>query len=129
VEKGDQAGYNKDTEPKNKAEPKERREIDATRHGRPLGVLMQRIHPSSLTQELSRRLQKVRIDRHGELGEVSQAQELDLPPQTWRNYEAGVTIPGPQLLRFIERTGAHPIWLLTGRGEPYLSALQRISAD
>ena len=48
------------------------------------------------------------------------AEELGLPDDTWRNYEAGVVIPAPVLLMFIEATGAHPHWLLTGQGDRYL---------
>ena len=36
------------------------------------------------------------------------------------NYEAGCTIPAPVILQFIELTGAHPHWLLTGEGPRFL---------
>jgi len=46
----------------------------------------------------------------------------------WMIYEtAGETIPAQTLLRFIERTGVNPLWLLTGEGakfRPKHSALE-----
>jgi hypothetical protein len=45
---------------------------------------------------------------------------MQLPVRTWENYETGVTIPATVILGFIEVTGAHPKWLLTGEGERYL---------
>jgi hypothetical protein len=50
------------------------------------------------------------------------AEALGLPDRTWRSYEAGVTIPAPVILRFIEVCGASPHWLLTGEGEPLVEA-------
>jgi len=75
----------------------------------------------AFTRELGRRLREIRIERYGTLGEASLADELGLPVQTWRNYESGVTIPGAQLLEFIELTGTNPAWLLRGSGERYLA--------
>jgi hypothetical protein len=45
------------------------------------------------------------------------ARKLELPPQTWRNYEQGVDMPANVMLEFLEITGAYPHWLLTGEGE------------
>jgi len=70
--------------------------------------------------ELAQRLREVRIEHEGRHGESSLAEEMKLPARTWMNYESGVAIPGMQLLRLIERTGIHPIWLLTGCGNRYL---------
>jgi len=47
------------------------------------------------------------------------AEALDIPPQTWLNYEAGCTIPAEFLLNFIALTKAHPTWLQTGQGDKY----------
>ena len=47
---------------------------------------------------------------------------LRLPVRTWLNYEAGVTIPGEVLLRFIDAAGVDAHWLLTGEGPKYRSA-------
>jgi hypothetical protein len=69
---------------------------------------------------LAERVRHIRHDRYGREGAAALAQELDLPEETWLNYEAGVVLPAIVLLHFIRATGAHPHWLLTGRGERYL---------
>ena len=69
---------------------------------------------------LSPQLRQVRLDAFGEDGVPSLAKALGIPAQTWENYEAGVSIPGSLLLEFIELTGAHPRWMLTGEGDRYL---------
>ena len=69
--------------------------------------------------ELARRISWVRRDLYGELGIPHLAEELQLPTQTWVNYEKGVLIPAPVILRFIEATGANPHWLLTGLGDRF----------
>jgi hypothetical protein len=66
---------------------------------------------------LARRLREVRLAMFGEHGGPLLAEALDLPARTWFHYEAGLTIPGLVLLRFIELTGAEPHWLLTGEGQ------------
>jgi hypothetical protein len=68
---------------------------------------------------LCRRLRQVRVELYGEDGGPTLARDLGLPARTWRNYESGVTIPGPVMLRFIELTGACPHWLLTGEPPQY----------
>jgi hypothetical protein len=68
---------------------------------------------------LTRRICEVREDLYGPHGARSLAEALELPPETWANYEWGVCIPAEVILRFIEVTGADPHWLLTGQGEPY----------
>jgi hypothetical protein len=69
---------------------------------------------------LARRVREIRRERFGAGGTAVLAVLLDLPVRTWENYEAGCTIPAQTLLRFIELTGAHPHWLLTGGGAKYL---------
>jgi len=77
---------------------------------------------------LARRLREVRLEMFGDDGVPLMAEALRLPARTWANYESGVNIPGLVLLRFIEVTGAHPHWLLTGHsrrtlagsGEPHV---------
>jgi transcriptional regulator with XRE-family HTH domain len=76
---------------------------------------------ATTTRGIAGRIREIRIERYGTRGEASLAAELGLPAQTWRNYESGVTIPGPQLLAFIELTGTNPVWLLRGSGERYLA--------
>jgi hypothetical protein len=68
---------------------------------------------------LARRVREVRLDLYGENGGPLLADSLAVPFRTWHGYEAGLTIPAPTLLRFIEVTGANPHWLLTGQGEKY----------
>jgi hypothetical protein len=68
---------------------------------------------------LGRRVQEIRWELFGEHGGPLLATEVEVPYRTWANYEAGVTIPGTVLLKFIEVTGANPHWLLTGEGEKY----------
>ena len=65
---------------------------------------------------LATRLRQARRACFGEDGIPILAQELGLPTRTWVNYEAGVTIPGEVILRFIELTDTDPAWLLHGRG-------------
>jgi hypothetical protein len=71
---------------------------------------------------LSQRVREIRRELFGEGGGPLLAEALDLPARTWRNYEAGVTIPATVILRFIEICGASPHWLLTGEGEPLVEA-------
>lgn len=76
-----------------------------------------------MTQERDgffRRLRQVRTELYGEDGGPVLASVLRLPLRTWMNYELGVTVPGPVVLRFIEVTGACPRWLLTGEPPQYL---------
>jgi hypothetical protein len=69
---------------------------------------------------LARRVREIRRRLFGDNGGPFLAEALHLPYRTWRNYEAGVTIPAAVLLRFIEVCGASPHWLLAGEGEPFL---------
>jgi hypothetical protein len=69
---------------------------------------------------LAQRVGQIRHARYGDAGGADLAEELGLPEETWANYESGVVMPAVVLLRFIEATGAHPHWLLTGEGERYL---------
>ena len=71
---------------------------------------------------LAGRVREIRRQLFGEQGGPRLAEALGLPDRTWRNYEAGVTIAAPVILRFIEVCGASPHWLLTGEGEPLVEA-------
>ncbi len=68
---------------------------------------------------LSSRVREIHQEVFGEDDDCHVADELGLPRQTWRNYEAGCTIPAQVILEFILQTGANPRWLLTGEGEKY----------
>ena len=73
------------------------------------------------SSDLAQRLREVRLEVDHDSDGEKMAEALGIPVRTWRNYEAGVTIPGLQLLRFIERTGVNPSWLLTGYGCRFLN--------
>ena len=67
---------------------------------------------------LAQRLCEIRHDLYGEHGAEALARALNVPIQTWLNYERGVTMPAVVLLEFLEVTEADPHWLLTGEGNP-----------
>jgi hypothetical protein len=71
---------------------------------------------------LAGRVREIRRQVFGEWGGPRLAEALGLPDRTWRNYQEGVAIPAPVILRFIEVCGASPHWLLTGEGEPLVEA-------
>jgi hypothetical protein len=73
---------------------------------------------------LEERLRVIREDFYGVHGAQFIADALDVPRDTWMNYEQGVTIPGIVVLKLIDATGANPRWLLTGKGEKYLDSLR-----
>jgi len=73
----------------------------------------------TVKSDLSRRLREIRIALYGENGGPVLAKALGVPYRTLHNYEMGCTIPAHAILRFIELTGAHPHWLLTGEGERF----------
>ena len=68
--------------------------------------------------QLARRIRVIRVERYGE-GVGDLAVGLGIPAATWRNYEAGVTMPATLMLRFVLLTGVSPAWLLTGDGRRY----------
>jgi hypothetical protein len=72
-----------------------------------------------LKSAVGNRLSEVRQERYGPAGAPLLAITLGLPLRTWLNYEAGVTIPGEVLLRFIETARVDAHWLLTGEGPKY----------
>jgi hypothetical protein len=68
------------------------------------------------------RLRRIRREAYGEEGVPQLALALGIPPKTWENYEAGVTIPGPIILEFICLTGVGVRWLADGEGDAYSAA-------
>ena len=72
-----------------------------------------------LTAAVGQRLIEVRQEKYGPAGAPLLAMTLGLPLRTWLNYEAGVTIPGEVLLRFLEAAQVDAHWLLTGEGPKY----------
>jgi hypothetical protein len=69
---------------------------------------------------LSSQIRQIRQDAFGEDGVPQLSKALGVHPRSWQNYESGVNVPANLLLEFIELTGAHPHWLLTGEGDRYL---------
>src|SRR4051794_34228992 len=53
------------------------------------------------TLALAHRVRELRLERFSEQGGPTLARALGLPHRTWINYEAGVTIPAPVILRLI----------------------------
>ncbi len=74
----------------------------------------------ALKCDLATRLREVRVALYGEHGGPLLAEALGIPFRTLHGYETGATIPAHSILRFIELTGVHPHWLLTGRGTQFL---------
>ncbi len=74
----------------------------------------------SIKSGLADRVREIRLDLYGVHGGPLLAQALKIPFRTLHNYETGSTIPARTILRFIELTGAHPHWLLTGLGDRFL---------
>jgi hypothetical protein len=74
----------------------------------------------NFSESLSRRLREIRRELFGDHGGPELARRLNLPARTWYNYETGVTVPFDVLARFIEFTGANPIFLMTGEGQRFL---------
>jgi hypothetical protein len=73
----------------------------------------------TIKSDLSARIREIRLALYGENGGPILAEALGIPFRTLHNYESGCTIPAHAILRFIEVTGAHPRWLLTGLGERF----------
>jgi hypothetical protein len=74
----------------------------------------------TLKIDLAQRILEIRLDLYGKNGGPLLAEALEIPFRTLHHYESGCTIPAHTILRFIELTGAHPHWLLTGRGERFM---------
>jgi hypothetical protein len=74
---------------------------------------------------LAQRVREIRRECFGDHGVPKLAEVLGLPGRTWLNYEGGVTIPAPVILRFIDVCGTSPRWLLTGEGEKWTSRTPR----
>ncbi len=68
---------------------------------------------------ISERIVEIRRDLFGEEGTPAIAEALQLPLQTWMNYEKGVIMSAPVMLYFLDLTSVEPHWLLTGRGPRY----------
>jgi hypothetical protein len=80
---------------------------------------MMTAHTERFKAAVGQRLREVRQEKYGPIGAPLLAMTLGLPLRTWLNYEAGITIPGEVLLRFIEAARVDAHWLLTGEGPKY----------
>lgn len=73
---------------------------------------------------LARRLREIREDLYGEFGAQFLADALEIPAETWLNYEAGVALSAVVALRLQVLAGVSAQWLLDGEGEKYESRLR-----
>ena len=69
--------------------------------------------------DLAQRLREVREDMYGEYGGEFLADALEVPLQSWLNYESGVMVPADVILKLIVLARINPDWLLTGQGDMY----------
>jgi hypothetical protein len=69
--------------------------------------------------ELAFRLREIREELYGEYGAQFLADGLEVPLETWLNYESGVTMPAHVVLKLIDVARVSPHWLLTGQGDPH----------
>lgn len=75
--------------------------------------------PSKAVSGLMVRIQRVRRERFGDEGLSRMAEALKVPITTWSTIEREGGLSGNLFLRFVDVTGACPLWLLTGEGEPF----------
>ena len=68
---------------------------------------------------LAERLREIREDLYGEDETQLFADALEIPLQTWLNYESGVVAPASVVLQLLVVAHVNPHWLLTGQGEKY----------
>ena len=61
------------------------------------------------------RIREVRVECFGDESVKRLADLLGIPARTWLNYEDGVAMPAPVLLRFLRVTGTSPESLLGSR--------------
>jgi hypothetical protein len=87
---------------------------------------MMTLSTKRLKAEMGHRLSEVRQEKFGPKGAPVLATTLGVPLRTWLNYEAGVTIPGEVLLRFVETARVDAHWLLTGEGPKYRGASELV---
>src|SRR5262249_16063640 len=69
---------------------------------------------------LAARLRELREDMYGEFGSQFLADALEIPVQTWLNYESGVVAPAHVVLQLLVLARVNADWLLTWIGEKYV---------
>lgn len=72
-----------------------------------------------MKSNLGHRVREIRLELYGNHGGPLLAGALGIPFWRLMTYEQGQVIPAQTILKFIETTGAHPHWLLTGEGMKY----------
>jgi hypothetical protein len=68
---------------------------------------------------LAARLRDIREDMYGDDGAQFLADAMEIPLQTWLNYESGVAVPAETILELIVTAGVRSDWLVTGQGAKY----------
>lgn len=74
---------------------------------------------AEMRTELAQRLREIREDLYGEHCSRFMAEALDVPLQTWLNYESGIVVPAEIVLQLQVLASVSAKWLLTGDGEKY----------
>ena len=69
--------------------------------------------------DVAERLREIRDDLCGEYGSQFLADALEIPLQTWLNYEFGIVVPDYVVLQLLVLACVDPRGLLTGEGEEY----------
>ena len=82
------------------------------------------LRQSHTQADLAQRVGEIRHELYGAHGGPLLAEALRLPYRTWRNSEAGVTIPALVILRFLAISGANPLWLLRARARSTVSGAE-----
>jgi hypothetical protein len=72
--------------------------------------------------DLVTRLRNIREDMYGNDGAQFLADALEIPLQTWLNYESGVAVPAETILELIVTAAVRPEWLVTGQGAKYANS-------
>jgi len=68
---------------------------------------------------LAERLRGIREDIYGKHGGHFLADDLEIPLQSWLNYEEGVVVPAHVVLELIFRAAVNTPWLLTADGAKF----------
>jgi hypothetical protein len=75
--------------------------------------------------DMAVRLREIRLELYGQHGGPMLAEELEIPYRDWARYESGGSMPAQVMLRFLEKTGTSPHWLLTGEGPKFFPKDER----
>jgi hypothetical protein len=78
--------------------------------------------------ELADRLREIREDLVGECGGQLLADALEIPLETWQNYESGDMVPVKVVLQLLVMARISHDWLLTGQGAKFDQKSQQYAA-